>query len=241
MHIRIGTSGWTYDDWRGTFYPQELARKSWLGYYGEQFDTVEVNGTFYRLPRREVFESWAEQTPEGFLFAIKASRFLTHKKRLREPEEPIRRLMDAAEGLGAKLGPILFQLPPRFSADQERLDHFLKALPAGRRYAFEFRDPSWLAEPVYALLREHNAAFCISDAPDFPYAEVLTADFTYLRLHGHTQLYASEYTEDELRAWAGKVRAWNRDAHIYFDNDVAARAVGNAKTLSRMLGAGDDR
>lgn len=236
--IRIGTSGWMYDDWRGSFYPEGLKRARWLDFYGRHFDTVEVNATFYRLPSRESFEDWARLTPPGFLFAVKASRFITHVKRLREPEEPIRRLFAAAEGLGEKLGPVLFQLPPRFPADPERLAYFLSALPSGQRAAFEFRDPSWLSEPIYALLRRHDAAFCIADAPEFPRAEEITASYLYLRLHGRTQLYASEYSEEELRDYAAKLRAWTapgRDAYVYFDNDVAARAVRNADTLRDLL------
>lgn len=236
--IRIGTSGWTYEDWKRRFYPETLKKDQWLSFYSQHFDTVEINGTFYRLPSREVFEKWANQTSPDFLFSVKASRYLTHLKRLIEPEEPIQRFYQSAEGLGDKLGPVLFQLPPHFPANPERLDYFLSKLPAERRVVFEFRDPSWFTEPIYKLLKSYSAALCFADAPNFPSEEIITAPFIYIRLHGHTQLYASEYTEEELIHWNQKIESWasdGYDVYLYFDNDAAARAVRNAETIRKLL------
>lgn len=234
--LRVGTSGWTYRHWQGPFYPPGLPARRWLEFYAREFDTVELNSPFYRIPPRSTFESWRRRTPEGFLFAVKASRQITHVRRLREPQRELEWFLSSARGLGEKLGPVLFQLPPGMRADPELLAQFLRTLPPGR-YVLEFRHASWFCEEVYALLRDHNVALCISDSPRWPCPRVITADFLYVRLHGHERLYASRYGPEELRAWAELVREHlpRGDAFVYFDNDYAAHAVFNARELRQLL------
>jgi uncharacterized protein YecE (DUF72 family) len=235
---RVGCSGWNYAGWRDPVYHGAPSRR-WLELYAERFDTVEVNATFYRLPKRSAVERWAEETPPGFLFAVKASRYLTHVRRLREPASGVERFFAAIEPLRAagKLGPVLWQLPPRFRRDDERLAGALRALPPGR-HAFEFRDPTWFADGVYALLREHGAALVIADRKrlDEPSLE-LTADWTYLRFHEGRRGRRGNYSETELRGWASPIRRWSSrfDVHAYFNNDWEAFAVRNAETLARLL------
>ena len=237
--FRVGTSGWVYPHWRGVFYPEDLPQGGWLAFYARHFDTVEVNNTFYRLPPPGTFRKWGQEAPPGFLFALKASRFLTHIRRLREPEAPLRTFLERARLLGPALGPILYQLPPRFRADPERLERFLALLPRDLRHAVEFRDPSWFCEEVYALLRRHGVALCVYDLPGLECPRVVTAPFVYLRFHGSDLLYAGKYTDEQLAEWAG----WLRDlpeevteAYIYFNNDAFGHAVENARTLRALLG-----
>ncbi|HIE53432.1 MAG TPA: DUF72 domain-containing protein [Armatimonadetes bacterium] len=240
--VRIGTSGWSYKDWRGRFYPADLPSAKWLEHYAQHFDTVEVNSTFYHLPREATVANWRRRTPEGFLFAVKASRFITHKQRLQEPATSLERFLDRMRHFGEKCGPLLFQLPPNFPADGERLASFLAAWEAGWLITFEFRHPSWFCEEVYDLLRAHNAALCIADTPSYPQAFVRTANFVYLRLHGAEKLYVSRYTEAQLEEWAGRIRGWlaeGADVYVYFDNDYQAHAVVNAQELrERLTGEG---
>ncbi len=234
--IRIGTSGWMYKHWRGSFYPEDISSDQMLPFYAQAFDTVEVNNTFYQLPTRSKVKAWKERSPEGFLFAIKANRYITHMKNLLEPEEPVKNLMDRVRTLDEKLGPILFQLPPRWSVNAGRLASFLDVLPAGLRYAFEFRDNTWYHNDIYQLLEEAAAAFCIHDHHDAPSPEELTADFTYVRLHGPTGDYGGTYTDEQLQAWGDKLTAWNesgQDVYAYFNNDVRGYAVANARELRR--------
>ena len=236
--FRVGTSGWVYPHWRGVFYPEGLPQARWFAFYARHFDTVEVNNTFYRLPPPGTFHRWREGAPPGFLFAVKASRFLTHIKRLREPEAPLHTFLERARGLGAHLGPVLYQLPPRFPADPERLARFLALLPPDLRHAVEFRDPSWFREEVYDLLRRHRVAFCIYDLPGQECPRVLTAPFLYLRFHGADLLYAGRYTEEQLEEWAEWLRGlppWVEEAYIYFNNDAFGYAVENALTLALSL------
>jgi len=232
----IGTSGWDYRHWRGNFYPQDRPRTKWLDYYSRIFDTVEVNATFYHRIRRSTYLKWRVSTPEGFLWAVKASRLITHIHRLKGVEEPLKIFFDDVSALGEKLGPLLFQLPPALEFDGATLRSFLDLLPSGGRYAVEARHPSWADETVLSLLRERNIAWCIADtAGRFPYLEAVTADYVYIRLHGSRKLYASEYTETELMSWAQRIRSWDRDAYVYFDNYFMGYAPKNALRLREML------
>lgn len=243
--LRIGTSGYQYDDWRGRFYPHDLPKSRWLEHYARTFDTVEINNTFYRLPRPEVFTAWRRQAPRGFLYAVKMSRFATHMKHLRDPEQTLGRFFEGAENLGPTLGPILVQLPPRWNADAERLDAFLRAAPRRHRWAVEVRNASWLAEPVYAVLRRHRAALVLHDLlPAHP--RVVTAPFTYLRFHGASGgKYAGTYDDVELEneaRWITKQLAEGRDVYAYFNNDVGGHAVEDALRLrARMTARGRAR
>lgn len=236
--IHIGTSGWTYDHWKEVFYPQEKPQKEWLDYYARHFSTVEINNSFYNLPKRETFESWRNATPEGFLFSLKASRYITHMKKLREPGESLARFLDRGSVLGEKLGPVLFQLPPRWRVNPERLGSFLDMLPETRSYTFEFRDSSWFHDEVYDLLSGHNAAFCIYELGDVASPRQITADFVYIRLHGPGGPYQGRYGTAALSGWAGALSAWRAkglDVYCYFDNDDSGYAVMNARELGDML------
>jgi uncharacterized protein YecE (DUF72 family) len=238
--IRIGCSGWHYKHWRGPFYPEKLPSTRWLDFYVERFDTVELNNTFYRLPPEGGLATWRDSTPAGFLFAAKGSRFITHMKKLAQPEASIEKYFDRVRLLGRKLGPVLFQLPPHWAVDLERLKDFLRALPRRRRYGFEFRNPTWHTDEVYAMLRKHNAAFCAFDIAQFQSPILLTADFAYVRLHGPGPgPYQGSYSHDALSEWARRIRAWAKDlkaVYVYFDNDMAAFAPHNALELKRLCG-----
>ncbi|MEW6611257.1 MAG: DUF72 domain-containing protein [Pseudomonadota bacterium] len=234
---RIGTSGWHYRHWRGPFYPDGLPVTRMLAYYCRYFDTVEINNSFYQLPLARTLAGWRAATPPGFCFAAKGSRFITHMKKLKEPAAALARLLPVLEALEEKRGPLLFQLPPRWGRDAGRLAAFLAALPPGGDYAFEFRDPSWHHPEIYALLRQHNSAFCIFDLAGFCSPLELTADFAYVRLHGPDGPYAGSYGAEAIAAWAAQLRAWRplRAVYVYFDNDQAAHAVHNALALKRLL------
>lgn len=235
----VGTSGWSYKHWVGVFYPPQLPPARYLPHYAGHFDTVEINYSFYRLPSHEAFVTWRQETPAGFVFAVKASRYLTHMRKLKEPAEPLRRLLEAAGGLGDKLGPLLFQFPAQWRKNLPRLEGLLAILPPGRRCAFEFRHPSWLGEDVYAALARHGCALCIPDHPALPRALRLTADFTYLRFHAGR--YIADYSAAELALWAGRLRGFlaaGADVYAYFNNDVAGYAVQNAAALKSLLRPG---
>lgn len=238
----VGTSGWSYDNWRGPFYPAHLARRDWLVHYAGALSSVEINASFYHLPRQSVLEGWAARTPADFLFAIKGWRAITHYRRLHDCAEPLATFLGRIAALGAKGGPVLFQLPPRFAFDAERLARFLALLPADRRFAFEFRDPDWHRDEVYALLGAHNAAFCPFELGPATAPRVVTADFVYVRLHGRRARYRGAYTEAELEEWAGWLGARlaeGRDVYLYFDNtDEADHAIHNAIRLGELLAAG---
>ncbi len=236
--VRIGTSGWHYQHWKGTFYPPDLPASRMLSYYIRHFDTVEVNNSFYRLPKPGAFAAWGDAAPPRFLFAVKASRFLTHNKKLKDPENALDNLLPRAAELGNKLGPILFQLPPKWRCNAERLENLLAILPRESKYAFEFREPSWLCTDVFAILRRFNAAFCIYELAGFHTPFELTADWTYVRLHGPGGKYQGSYSDDKLAQWADRIRDWSRTLsgiYVYFDNDQAAYAAHNAQTLKRLL------
>jgi uncharacterized protein YecE (DUF72 family) len=233
----IGTSGWHYKHWRGPFYPEKLPASKMLDFYAQHFHTVELNNTFYRLPQPNGLNNWRESTPREFCFAMKGSRFLTHMKKLKDPATGIQRFFERADLLQGKLGPIVFQLPPHWEADPERLEAFLKALPSRHRYAFELRDPAWHAAEIYAILRRHRAAFCIFEIAGFRSGFEITTDFTYVRLHGPGAAYQGDYSEAALREWAGRIREWQdklRAVYIYFDNDQAGYAPKNALELAKL-------
>ena len=234
--LRVGTSGWQYDDWRGRFYPEDVPRRAWLRWYAGRFDTVEVNNTFYRLPAARTFDAWQAEVPAGFTFALKFSRYGSHMKRLRAPRGTLGRFLRRAERLRARLGPILVQLPPRWRADPGRLAAFLDAAPRGYRWAVELRDPSWLSDAVYRVLADHDAALCIHDLLA-GHPRVVTTGWVYLRFHGRH--YAGRYAPATLRAWARWIRArlaGGLDVYAYFNNDVGGAAVLDAADLRRYVG-----
>lgn len=237
--IRIGTSGWHYAHWRGTFYPEHLPTSRWLAYYLQHFDTVEINNSFYRLPSESTLASWRDAVPEGFRFAAKASRYLTHMKKLTDPESALHTFLPRIEVLGSRLGPILFQLPPRWRCNPERLGAFLAILPRAHRYAFEFRDPSWHVPAIYDLLRRQGVAYCVYDLAGFQSPFVVTTDFAYVRLHGPgPSAYRGSYRTEQLMAWAHRIQAWQSEldaVYVYFDNDERAYAVHNALGLKSLL------
>ncbi len=240
--LHIGTSGWHYPHWRGPFYPKGMAARAFLGFYAERFGAVEINNTFYRLPTPATLAAWRAATPAGFLFACKASRYITHMKKLSDPAAATRRLFDRVTLLGPKLGPILFQLPPHWHLDAGRLAQFLAALPRGFRFAFEFRDESWFAPPVFRLLERHGAAACAYDLGGRRAPIRVTADFVYVRLHGPGDPYRGRYDGRTLAAWARRARAWRQsglDVHCYFDNDEAGHAAEDALRLQALLQDGD--
>lgn len=238
--VWIGTSGYHYKHWKGPFYPERLPASKMLAFYVEQFDTVELNATFYRLPPVGAAASWREQSPEGFCFAAKGSRFITHMKKLKDPAPALERYFEHIKDLKGKLGPIVFQLPPFWPVDLERLEAFLEALPPEHRYAFEFRNPTWHCSEVYAALERANAAFCPFDIAGFHSPVLLTADFAYVRLHGPGPgPYQGSYSTEALSFWSDRVSHWKRTlkaVHVYFDNDMEGFAVRNALTLRGMLG-----
>jgi uncharacterized protein YecE (DUF72 family) len=213
-----------------------------LEFYCRRLKTVEVNNSFYHLPARQTFRQWKEETPPDFLFAVKASRYITHMKKLKDPEEPLELFLSHAAGLASKLGPVLFQLPPRWGRNAARLKDFLGALPRRRRYAFEFRDPSWFHPEIYSLLGQYNAAFCVFDLAGQESPRPLTANFAYLRLHGPAaQKYAGRYSQSQLRQWLRAAEEWleqgAREVFVYFDNDQAGFAALNAQELQTMTRA----
>jgi uncharacterized protein YecE (DUF72 family) len=237
--VRIGCSGWNYADWRERVYPKGLPPARWLEFYAGLFDTVEVNTTFYRLPKRDAVARWVEQSPDGFCFAVKVSRYITHIKRLTDLEGGLARFYERIEPLAEspKLGPVLWQLPPTFKRNDERLASALAALPAGR-HCFEFREPSWYADEVYALLRDHGVALVIPDSPKYPFRTLeLTADWTFIRLHHGSRGRRGNYSESELEQWAQRIEAWRRDADVYayLNNDWEGFAVRNALWLKSRL------
>jgi uncharacterized protein YecE (DUF72 family) len=229
----VGTSGWNYAHWRRRFYPLHLRPDAWLGYYAARFPTVELNYTFYRLPAATVFSSWRRAVPASFVFAVKASRFI---KRLRAPRRPVRLLLSRARPLAGTFGPILYQLPPTMHVDRERLRQFLSTLPAGRRYAMEFRHESWHVPGVCAMLRARRVAYCIGDSRERPVHVVRTASFVYARFHGAGR--TGRYGDTLLRLWADRLRAISEGAHtayVYFNNDWRGHAVENAARLTELL------
>jgi uncharacterized protein YecE (DUF72 family) len=239
--VLIGTSGWHYDSWRrGPFFPQGLRHKEELPYYSSQFSTTELNGVFYRTPTPKAVESWRDQTGHDFIFAWKASKFITHWKRLSNNSvNSLELLEDRLSLLRTKAGPILFQLPPSFKLDADRLESFFKLLPKKRRYSFEFRHPSWYTPQILRLLRAQNISLCISDHHDAPAPWKRTADFVYVRGHGPTGRYKGHYSPRTLSEWARHIRSWKRqgcDVFVYFDNDQKSAAPADARALRELMG-----
>lgn len=235
MRIFVGTSGWQYRDWRGIVYPEALPQRSWLADLSRRFPTIELNNSFYRLPDRSAFERWGAQTPSGFVMAVKASRFITHIRRLRDPAEPVELLFARARGLGDRLGPVLFQLPPQFPADAERLASLLAAIPHDARVAVEFRDRSWYRDEVYEQLEGAGAALVWPDRPGERGALPLTGGWAYVRFH-QGRRDAPGYRREKLRRWAERLAGLPaREVFAYFNNDPGGAAVRDAETLMRLL------
>jgi len=234
----IGTSGWQYRHWRGKLYEPGLTPGRWFERYASAFDTVELNVTFYRQPRPSVFEGWARRAPDGFLFAVKASRFLTHMKKLKDPEDPLARFFDSARQLGPRLGPILYQLPPRWPLNLERFEIFLRALPGGCRHTVEFRDASWYDERVYELLRRYHVALCLHDMQGSATGKMTVGPFVYVRFHFGTSKYGGRYPDERLDDWADWLADRAREGlHVfaYFNNDTGGHAPRDAVRLRQRL------
>jgi uncharacterized protein YecE (DUF72 family) len=250
--LRIGCSGWNYASWKGRFYPGELAAARWLRFYADVFDTVEVNNTFYRLPEASTFEAWRTQTPERFLMAVKASRFLTHMKRLRDPDEPIARLFSRASHLGGRLGPVLYQLPASFHRDLPRLDAFLSrlprrftdvpdtafSLPIRLHHVMELRHPSWFVQETWELLNRHGVGLCLHDKAGSTIVEPVVGPLCYVRFHGTSGHYRGSYSARALDAWAARLveqQQEGRHVFAYFNNDPDAVATQNARALRTLV------
>lgn len=236
--VHVGTSGWHYKHWLGDFYPARYPAAKMFAWYAREFHTVEINNSFYRLPEQRTFAQWKTLAPQGFVFAVKASRFITHIKKLNQVKDAVELLFSRLEPLGSSLGPVLFQLPPQWKANVERLGEFLAILPPRHQYVLEFRDPSWSSEKVYQLLRQYNVALCIHDWREMAWPVECTANFTYLRFHGSGRCYGGNYPDDVLRKWATLVESWRSrlaEVFIYFNNDIGGHAIRNARSLRQML------
>lgn len=234
----IGTSGWHYKHWKGPFYPENLKDAEQLAYFVTKLSTVEINNSFYRLPPVQTFSNWYADVPSDFKFAVKGSRFITHLKKLKVGQETINEFLGRAEHLKEKLGPILFQLPPKWNMNEQRLADFLKLLPKNHRFTFEFRNSSWYDDSVYTLLKKANCAFCIYELAGHQSPLMTTADFVYIRLHGPGDKYQGSYTDKQLSNWVSKCAAWRdegKDVYVYFDNDQAGFAALNAQSMAKMI------
>jgi uncharacterized protein YecE (DUF72 family) len=234
---RIGCSGWQYRHWRGSFYPADLPQSRWFEYYASRFDTVEINNTFYRLPDASTFSMWKRHAPAAFIYAVKASRFLTHMKKLKNPKEPLERLFSRARILGRSLGPVLYQLPPRWGNDTARLRSFVLSLPARRRHAIEFRDPSWYTDEVFALLARHHVACCLHDMAGSAMSRRADGPFVYARFHGPVR-YGGRYDDgalDEWARWFADQLRGGRAVFAYFNNDIGGHAPEDAARLRIKL------
>ena len=235
----IGTSGWSYAHWKEVFYPAGLSTKDWLGYYVKFFTSVEINNTFYRLPKEETFRNWQAMAPAGFIFSVKASRFITHVKRLKDAAEPVANFINRARLLGDNLGPILFQLPPNWSLNIDRFTAFVNILPAGIAYVFEYRDSSWFDSRVYALMSQRNLAFCIHDMAGLDCPRLVTSQLVYIRFHGVSAKYQGKYSPDQLASWSEFICQYlrqGREVFVYFNNDAFGYALENARELARLVG-----
>ncbi len=235
--IRIGTSGWQYADWKGRFYPPGVPQRAWLPYFAERFPTVEINNSFYMLPKASSFVSWRERTPAGFVFTVKANRYITHLKRLKDPEEPVARLMERARLLGDKLGPVLYQLPPNFPADTERLERFLEVIPADVPAAFEFRHATWDTDRVRELLDARGCAWVLADRPGWRVPLHVTGGWSFVRFHQGRRAHPG-YPRRKLRTWAERLASLPaREVWVYFNNDPLGAALRDAATLTELLGS----
>ena len=236
--LRVGTSGWQYQHWKGRFYPKDLPTAKWLDYYTRYFDTVELNNPFYRQPEKKTFEKWRRSVPDDFVYAVKLNRFITHLKRLKIERDSVERSYGTMAGLGPKLAVVLVQLPPRMKFDHERAERFFRMVaPRRRRHALEPRDGSWFTAEALAFLRRRNIALVAGETPDWPTHLALTADFVYLRFHGPGRRYASNYEDDALHEWAERIKGWRaeaRDVFAYFNNDELGYAPKNALRLREL-------
>ena len=238
--VRVGCSGWLYKHWRGTFYPTEVPQKRWFEHYASVFDTVEINNSFYRLPEVSTFAEWSARAPRGFLFAVKASRFLTHMKKLKDPEEPVDRFFSRARALGRHFGPVLYQLPPGWAVDRPRLEHFLQILPRDMRHVIEFRDRTWYTRDVFELLERSGVSLCLHDMPGSATGRTRVGPHVYVRFHGAAGRYDGSYPDERLEDWAAWLQGpdcTGADVYAYFNNDVGGHAPRNALTLRGYLAA----
>lgn len=237
-NIHVGCSGWAYKHWRGIFYPEGLPQKRWFEFYTRDFDTVEINNSFYRLPSGETFDKWREQAPDGFCYAVKANRYLTQAKKLNDCEEPLERMMAAVRHLGDRLGPVLYQLPPSLTLNLERLESFLKILPKDVTSVFEFRNKSWYEPTTYALLDRYGASFCVHDMRGCGAERIAVGPIAYVRFHGGMGKYWGRYSDEALLGWTdwalGEARE-GRDVWCYFNNDIHGHAIEDARTLRSMV------
>ena len=234
----VGTSGWYYQHWYGPFYPKKLSKDELFSYFAQHFNTVELNNTFYHLPKETTVKGWHKKAPVNFVFAVKASRFITHIKRLANLKDSLKVFLKRAYLLRDKLGPILYQLPPSMKKNSQRLTNFLKRLPKRTKNVVEFRHQSWLNEEIFTILKKFNAAHCIVSMPDFPTVVRASADFVYIRMHGGSSLYRSNYSQAELKQCAGWIKKFLKsglDTYVYFNNDAYGYAVKNALALKKML------
>lgn len=236
--IRVGTSGWHYSHWEELYYPAGLAKSKWFRHYASDFDTVEINNTFYQLPKEQTFKTWHEQAPKGFLFTVKANRYITHVKRLKDAKEPIQTFFGRAKLLKENFGPVLYQLPPNYHKHLDRLSDFLQVLPKKRDAIFEFRHKSWFSQDTYELLNEFGAGFCIHDMESVPTPRVITGGLIYVRFHGATGRYEGNYPKSALQKWAQWIAEHIkevRSVYAYFNNDIHGYAIYNALTLKEQL------
>ncbi|MDB5078651.1 MAG: hypothetical protein JWP00_575 [Chloroflexi bacterium] len=236
--VKIGCSGYSYKHWREVFYPARLAANRWLEYYTHFFPTVELNTTFYNMPGQKTFEAWVRNTPEGFIYSVKAYRLITHMKKLNEPQEPLAKFYERVAALGPKLGPLLYQLPPNWHYNHDRLVEFLKLLPPDKQHTIEIRDPSWLNDRFFSALSDYQVAYCISSLPHYKTPVVRTAPFSYFRFHGSGKMYEYDYSLEELQFWRDEILRLHGDGHpvyVYFDNDPYGWAVKNARQLIGLV------
>lgn len=238
MTLYIGTSGWSYKHWEGPLYPPGLPQNERLAFFSKHFSTVEINNSFYCLPKKETFVKWRTTVARDFIFAVKASRFITHVKKLNDVEEPVKKFLENAKELESKLGPILFQFPPRWKLNLTRLSQLFEILPPILEYTFEFRHPSWFCEDIYQLLIKNKAALCLADSPHWPCKLKITTDFTFIRMHGGKMLYGSNYSSQELKSWARKIKNYTEKGiktYVYFNNDAYGYAIKNANQLIKIM------
>jgi uncharacterized protein YecE (DUF72 family) len=236
--IRVGCSGWVYKHWRGLFYPEGLPQKRWFELYATEFETVEINASFYRLPLASTFEGWRDKAPPGFRYAVKVNRFITHLKKLRDCEDAVAQFIGLARPMGETLGPLLYQLPPSLKRDLDRLEDFLKLLPPDLTHVFEFRDKDWYVPQTYALLERYGASFCVHDMPGSKTERIAVGPIAYVRFHGGEGKYWGRYSDEGLLSWTEwlveQARA-DRPAWCYFNNDIHGHAIEDARTLKSMV------
>ena len=237
MNYLIGTSGYMYDSWKGKFYPEDIKKEDWLEYFSKQFKTVEINNSFYNLPSKDTFRRWKKQSENNFVFSVKANRYITHMKKLSDPEESLKNFLENASALDDKLGPLLFQLPPFWHKNQDKLENFFRKLPKKHEVVFEFRHESWYDKEIYELLDKYNIALCLHDLADGSSPQdLVTTNFSYIRFHGPDGRYSTSYSEEQLQEWAERIRDLDvKKIYCYFNNDNSGYAIENARTLREKL------